>query len=46
MNHVKVGMLVVAAMLATPHAAAVDSSSIGIGMISDWDPGNLEILRT
>jgi len=40
MKHGKVGMFVVAAMLAAPHAAAADSSSIGMGIISDRDPGN------
>ncbi len=41
MKHVKTGMLVGIAILAIPYnAAAADSSSIGIGIISDRDPGN------
>lgn len=42
MKHVNVGMLFVAAMLAVPHAAAAGSSSIGMGIISDRDPGNFD----
>jgi hypothetical protein len=40
MKHMTTGMLVAAALVAGACDVAADSSSIGIGMISDRDPGN------
>ncbi len=40
MKHMTTGMLVAAAILATAYDAAADSSSIGVSIISDRDPGN------
>lgn len=40
MPHKAIGMLVAAALAAAVSSAAADSSSIGVGIISDRDPGN------
>jgi hypothetical protein len=40
MKHMTTGMLVVAAILAVSSDAAAENGSIGVGIISDRDPGN------
>jgi Outer membrane protein beta-barrel domain len=40
MKHMTTGTLVVAALVAAASGVAADSSSIGVGIISDRDPGN------
>jgi hypothetical protein len=40
MKHMTTGMLVAATILVTAYDAAADSSSIGVGIISDRDPGD------
>jgi hypothetical protein len=40
MPHKATGMLVAAALVATASGAAADSSSIGVGIISDREPGS------
>jgi opacity protein-like surface antigen len=40
MKHLTTGTLVAAALVAAASGAAADSSSIGVGIISDRDPGN------
>ena len=40
MKHLTTGTLVAAAILATAHDVVADSSSIGLGIISDREPGN------
>ena len=40
MKYVRTWMLVAAAILATTRDSAADGSSIGVGVISDRDPGN------
>jgi Outer membrane protein beta-barrel domain len=40
MNYTTTGMLVAVALVAASTGAAADSSSIGVGIISDRDPGN------
>jgi hypothetical protein len=40
MLHKATGMLVAAALVATVSTVAADSSSIGVGIISDREPGN------
>jgi hypothetical protein len=40
MKHMTTGMLVAATILATASDAAAESNSVGVGIISDRDPGN------